>query len=79
MDLFGVGTKPTVTVCPDCQHELVRVVCLGTPVHVCLQCRGTWFSYPVVQDFAQKDEWFRELGPAVKLAFEKPPVEPPAT
>jgi hypothetical protein len=74
MDLFGKGQRQAVSVCPDCRHELVKVVCLGTTVRVCLECKGTWFPFSVVQEFARKNEWFQQLGPAFQRTFEKKPV-----
>jgi hypothetical protein len=67
--LYGKGPVSETSVCPDCHHELVKVVCLGTTVRVCIQCRGTWFPYSVLKDFADRDEWFRQLAPAVQLSL----------
>lgn len=69
MDLFGTGKRPRIAVCPECHHELIPIVCLGVPVRVCNECRGTWFPYAVVQEFARKEEWFQQLGPAVGRAL----------
>jgi hypothetical protein len=71
LDLFETGQSMKVSVCPECAHELVKVVCLGTPVRVCLECKGTWFPYPVVRDFAREHEWFQQLTPAVQLELDK--------
>jgi hypothetical protein len=71
LDLCKTGRGGKTAVCPDCHHELIKVVCLGTPVRVCLECKGTWFPYAVVRDFAQDNEWFRQLGPAVQMAMAK--------
>jgi len=75
MDLFGTGQSAKPAVCPECHHELLKVVCLGTAVRVCIMCKGTWLPYSVVQEFAQTNDWFRQLGPAFQLASEKKPVE----
>jgi hypothetical protein len=66
LDLYSTGKTATPHVCPQCQHELAKVVCLGVNVRVCVECLGTWLPYPVVQDFASKIDWFRELRPAVQ-------------
>lgn len=66
LDLFGKGAATKVCVCPDCHHELVRVICLGTPVRTCLECKGVWIPLPVVRDFARNNEWFAQLGPAIQ-------------
>src|SRR5213594_378389 len=71
LDLFNTGRTGKPAVCPDCHHELLKVVCLGTAVRVCLDCKGTWFPYSVVRDFAQDIEWFQQLGPAVQMAIAK--------
>jgi hypothetical protein len=71
LDLFGTGTRSKVCICPDCQHEVVKVVCLGTPVRACLDCKGVWLSYPVVREFAREQEWFLQLGPAIQLEIDK--------
>jgi hypothetical protein len=71
LDLFGTGKASKVSVCPDCQHEAVKVVCLGIPVRACLECKGVWLSYPVVREFAREQEWFLQLGPAIQLAIDK--------
>jgi hypothetical protein len=71
LDLYGKGAPAKVCVCPDCHHELVRVVCLGTPVRACLECKGVWLPLPVVRDFARENEWFAQLGAAMQ-AIAKP-------
>jgi hypothetical protein len=71
LDLFGTGKGSKVCVCPDCQHEIVKVVCLGTPVRACLECKGVWLSYPVVREFARGQDWFIQLGPAIQLEIDK--------
>ena len=71
LDLFETGQSMKVSVCPECAHELVKVVCLGTPVRVCLECKGTWFPYPVLREFARDNEWFQQLTPAVQLELDK--------
>jgi Zn-finger nucleic acid-binding protein len=70
MDLFGTGKRQPPQVCPDCHHEIVKVVCLGTAVGVCVECKGTWLPYAVVQELGRQSEWFRELGRAFQLARE---------
>ena len=60
------GHTLAAVTCPQCQHELAKVVCLGVTVRVCMECSGTWLPYPVVQEFASKIDWFRELRPAVQ-------------
>ena len=71
LDLFGTGTTSKVSVCPDCQHEAVKIVCLGIPVRACLDCKGVWLSYPLVKKFAREQEWFLQLGPAIQLEIDK--------
>jgi len=68
MDLFGRGEPSKVHVCPDCHHELVRVVCLGTTVRGCVACKGVWFPLSVVHEFSRRDDWFKNLGPALHAA-----------
>ena len=71
LDLFGTGTKSKVCVCPDCQHEAVKMVCLGISIRACLECKGVWLPYPVVREFAREQEWFLQLGPAIQLEIDK--------
>jgi hypothetical protein len=75
LDLFGTGPSTKVCVCPDCHHELVRVVCLGTAVRACLACKGVWLALPVVKEFARNDEWFQQVGSAIQAAA-RPPAGP---
>ena len=70
-DLFGTGKSSKVCVCPECNHELVKIVCLGTPVRACLECKGIWLGYSVVRDFARENDWFRQLGAAIQPALRK--------
>jgi hypothetical protein len=71
LDLFGTGTARKVAICPDCQHEIVRVVCLGVAVRACLECKGVWFSYPNVREFSRDNEWFQNIGPAIQFEIDK--------
>ena len=49
----------------------VKIVCLGKPVRACLECKGVWFAYSAVRDFARDNDWFRQLGAAVQLVIQK--------
>jgi hypothetical protein len=71
LDLFGTGKRGHVAICPDCHHEIVKVVCLGTAVRACLECKGVWLPYTVVRDFARGNEWFLQVGYAIQLEIEK--------
>ena len=71
LDLFGTGKRGHVAICPDCRHEIVKVVCLGTAIRACLECKGVWLPYTVVRDFARSNEWFLQLGPAIQLEIDK--------
>ena len=71
LDLFGTGKRGHVAICPDCRHEIVKVVCLGTAVRACLECKGVWLPYNVVRDFARSNEWFLQLGHAIQLEIDK--------
>lgn len=76
LDLFGQKHANKLAVCPDCHHELVNIICLGTRVRACFTCKGVWFPYQVIHDFARDSDWFRQVGPAIdlyrnKLAEEK--------
>jgi hypothetical protein len=72
MDLFKTGKAAKVAVCPECQHELVKVVCLGTTVRTCVGCKGMWLSYSVVREFSEHMDWFRQAGPAIHGALRPP-------
>ena len=67
LDLFHKKTKSKLLVCPDCHHELVKLMCLGKMVPVCCHCRGVWLNRNLVGEFAQEIDWFQQLGPAVEL------------
>ena len=67
LDLFHKNVRSKVLVCPDCHHELVKLMCLGKMVPVCCHCRGIWLSRNLVGEFAQEIDWFQQLGPAVDL------------
>ena len=71
LDLFGTGKRGHVAICPDCRHEIVKVVCLGTAIRACLECKGVWLPYTVVRDFARSNEWFLQVGPAIQLEIDK--------
>jgi len=71
LDLFGTGKRGHVAICPDCRHEIIKVVCLGTAVRACLECKGVWLPYTVVRDFARSNEWFQQLGHAIQLEIDK--------
>jgi hypothetical protein len=67
MDLCEEEASPKVQICPDCTHELVRIVCLGASLRVCTGCRGFWFPFSVVQEFSKNQELFKHLKSAASL------------
>lgn len=67
LDLFHKKTKSRLLVCPECHHELVKLMCCGKMVPVCCHCRGIWLNRSTVGEFAEEIDWFQQLSPAVDL------------
>lgn len=66
-DFTALAENIKVFACPSCDHELVKVVCISTPVRVCPQCKSVWLPYCVVREFAAVNEWFQQLEPSLEM------------